>query len=123
MHAASTAPAGGLVDGVVFQAYGAHTGTGTDSSPWVDVELDGVRTIDNIKIYNRGDGWFDACLPLTLQLSDDGQAFTDAEVRTLSFDQYAPWVYRAHGKTARFVRVHGAPNGCVVLSELEVYAR
>jgi hypothetical protein len=117
----SVSPAG-LTDGVIGGApFGIHTKVG--GSPWVQVDLEGDYAIDKIEIYNRGDGYFDEGLPMTLQLSQDGATFTDLEKRTTSFSQSAPWVANAAGRKARYVRVSGALGKYVTLSELEVYAR
>jgi len=123
VHPNSTAAQGAVVDGVIDQSYGAHTGT--DNPPWVKVDLGRERTIERVKIYNRGDGWFDDGLPFTLEFSDNDTDFTEVDKRTTSFGQFPPWIwtYVAHGKSARFVRVRGKPNGFVALSEIEVYGK
>jgi hypothetical protein len=118
---ASSSPAG-LTDGVIAGApYGVHTGIAEAS--WVEVDLLRVYSIDKIKIYNRGDGFGDDGLPMTLQVSEDGRAFKDVETRTTTFEQTAPWIAKGHGRAARYVRVRGARGKYVALSELEVYGR
>ena len=113
---------GNLTDGVIAGApFGIHTKVG--GSQWVSVDLGSVYELDRIQVYNRGDGYFDEGLPFSLQLSVDGAAFYELEKRTTSFSQSAPWVAKAGGKKARFVRVEGAPGKYVSLSELEVYAK
>jgi hypothetical protein len=120
LHPAAVSPPGGLTDGeIAGAAYGVHTKA--SDAPWVQVDLERVYAIDTIKVYNRGDGYFDEGLPMTLQLSQDGATFTDLETRTTTFGQSTPWVARAAGAKARFVRVRGAPGKYVTLSELEVY--
>jgi hypothetical protein len=120
-HPRSTAVPGGLVDGSVDEAYGVHTGN--DSPPWVMVDLGSSHKIGSIKIYNRGDGWFDESLPLALELSEDGTNFKEIDRRTTSFGQYSPWKIRLDAVPARWVRVKGKDGGVVVLNELEVYAK
>jgi hypothetical protein len=122
-YAASTAPATGvgLVDGTVEQTYGIHTGT--DKPSWVMVDLGAPHKISRVKIYNRGEGWFDDCLPMILQFSDNATDFVDVDRRTQSFSQFFPWTFDAKGRSARYVRVQGSPGRPVVLSELEVYGR
>jgi hypothetical protein len=122
VHPASSAAPGGLTDGVTTGApYGAHT-TVSDS-PWVEVDLQAVYALDRVAIYNRGDGFYEDDLPLTLQLSEDGRRFVDVETRTKLFTQIAPWVAKLHGAPARYVRVRGVRGKYVALSELEAFGR
>jgi F5/8 type C domain len=122
VHPNAVSPPSGLTDGVTTGApYGVHTKSG--DAPWVQVDLLGVFAIDKIKIYNRGDGWFDDGLPFTLRLSEDGVAFKDVDVRTTSFKQDAPWVATGHNWVGRYVRIQGARGKYVTLSELEVFGR
>ncbi|HEY6555967.1 MAG TPA: discoidin domain-containing protein [Polyangiaceae bacterium] len=118
-HPNSTAPAGGLTDGNTKDGYGVHTNL--EQHPWVSVDLGQSHAIDRVKIYNRGDGWFNDALPLKLEFSEDGKRFDLVQERTKPFTQAAPWVYRAEGKKARYVRISGRSGGFVALSELEVF--
>jgi hypothetical protein len=117
----STALAGGLTDGVTTGSYGIHTNV--SDNPWVQVDLLALFKIDKVKIFNRGDGWFNDGLPMTLQLSEDGLHFTTADTRTTSFGQKTPWIVKGHGKKARYVRVAGSRGKYVSLSELEVFGQ
>jgi hypothetical protein len=111
-----------LTDGVISGAtYGVHTDV--SDAPWVQVDLLAVYALDKIKIYNRGDAFFDDGLPMTLQVSDNGVTFVDVETRTKLFGQTTPWVAKARGLKARFVRIRGARGKYVTLSELEVFGR
>jgi hypothetical protein len=122
VHPGALSPPAGLTDGVISGAlYGVHTQVG--DAPWVQVDLESVTEIDEVRVYNRGDGYFDEGLPMTLQFSEDGSTFTDLEKRTTSFSQGSPWVAKANGRKARYVRVRGAPGKYVALSELEIYAK
>jgi len=122
IHPEALSPPAGLTDGVIVgPPYGVHTSVG--DAPWVQVDLLAVTAIDKIKIYNRADGWLDDCLPLTLQLSENGSTFVDVETRTTSFGQQSPWIAKAKGKRARYVRIRGARGKYVTLSELEVFGR
>ena len=119
-HPHSTAPAdnSGLVNGQVEPTYGIHT---APKNAWVMVELDGVHAIDTVKVYNRGDGWFDEGLPMTLELSEDGRTFAAVDTRTTHFSSTAPWVFQAGGRRARAVRIRSATY--ISLAELEVYEK
>ena len=122
VHPLSTAVDGGLVDGLIVGApYGVHTNV--EEMPWVTVDLQSVRTLKTVKIYNRGDGWLDESLPLVLELSLDNQIFTKVDTRTTPFRQTMPWVASIGRQKGRYIRVRGKPKGWVALSELEVYER
>jgi len=118
MHPSSTSQPSGLTDGVTGGTYGVHTNT--EASSWVQVDLLDVYRIDKVSMYNRGDGWFDDGLPMTLLFSDNGTDFTEVDKRTTRFGQWLPWTYKAGKKKARYIRVAGAPGRFVALSELEV---
>lgn len=123
LNADAPQPTGGLTDGVTTSppAFGVHTTVG--SPPWVQVDLGRVYKVSKVKVFNRGDGWFNDGLPMTVQLSTDGTWFVDVETRRTSFSQAAPWVVNARREPARYVRVRGTAGKYVALSELEVFAR
>jgi hypothetical protein len=122
VHPASTAVPGGLTDGVISGApYGIHTNEG--EAPWAQVDLLGEYALDEVRIYNRGDGYLEDGMPLTLQISRDGLRFADVETRAKTFTRSSPWVAKLHGSPARFVRVRGARGKYVCLSELEAYGK
>jgi hypothetical protein len=120
VHPGTYAARDGLTDGIISGAiYGVHTNV-SDAS-WAQVDLLGTYAIEKVKIYNRGDAFFDDALPLTLQLSEDGVRFVDVETRTTSFGQNAPWVAKLRGTPARYVRIRAVRGKYVALSELEVF--
>jgi hypothetical protein len=121
VHPHATSSAYGLTDGVTAGSYGVHTNT--EEKPWVQIDLGDVYRIDTVKIYNRGDGWFDAGMPMTLLFSEDGTEFASVDTRAESFDQWAPWVFEAGKKRARYVRVNGARGTIVALNEIEVFGK
>ena len=121
IHPASTSLPSGLTDGVTTGSYGVHTNLG--ENPWVQVDLAAVYAIDRVKIYNRGDGYYDDGLPMVLQFSLDGTSFQDVETRATGFSQLQPWTAKTHGRRARYVRVKGAKGKYVSLSELEVFGK
>jgi hypothetical protein len=110
-----------LTDGVTTGAYGAHTNK--EEAPWVQVDLTAVYRLDRVKIYNRGDGWFDDALPLTLALSENGTDFVVVDTRSKSFGQWSPWIFEAKKMRARYVRVKGAPGSYVALRQIEVFGK
>jgi hypothetical protein len=119
-HPQSLAPAdnSGLVNGEIEPNYGVHTTTG---GGWVMIDLQGSYAISTIKVYNRGDGWFDDGLPFTLEFSDDGAKFTEVERRTEPFTSASPWISDGGGRRTRFIRIRS--NGYVALAEVEVIGR
>jgi hypothetical protein len=72
-------------------------------------------------VYNRGDGHFDAALPLGLWLSDDGGQWQQVAMRTKRFTAAEPWQVSLDGQLARFVRLSPNRRGFLVLSEVEVF--
>ena len=120
-HHASTAAPDGLVNGKLEPSYGVHTAL--EDVAWVMVDLQGDYAIRKIKIYNRGDGWFDEVLPAALELSSNGTDFVEVDRRTTGFSQLSPWVYAANGTRARYVRIRSVKRGYIALSEVEVLGR
>jgi hypothetical protein len=99
----------------------AHTAK--DGAPWMMVDLGAVRSVKEVRVYNRGDTHFDDGLPSTLEISTDGTSFEAVAKRTTHFGASffdGPWVAKV-GKPARFVRVRGTDY--LALSEIEVYGR
>ena len=59
----------------------------------------------------------------TLELSENGTDFVEAETRTGSFGSWTPWTARVGSKKARFVRVRGKKGAYVTLNEIEVFGK
>lgn len=120
----STAPAdnSAAVNGKFEATYGVHTNV--EDNPWVEVDLQREYRITQVKIYNRGDGYFDDILPAALELSSNGTDFAEVDRRTAPFSQSSPWVYTGHGEPARYVRVRCTKRpSYVALSEIQVYGK
>ena len=109
----------GATDGKVVSPYQAHTAIEAD--PWIRVDLGRVCRISKVKIRNRTDGHADGALPLTLEFSDDDTDYRAVDRRIRAFTGSDPWVFTTKTASARFVRVHGHPDGYVVVTEIEVY--
>jgi hypothetical protein len=116
----SLAPAdnSGLVNGRIESAYGIHTKLG---GGWVMVDLQEIYQLSKIKIFNRADGWFDAVLPLRLELSEDSLKWKEVGRRTTTFTASTPWVFEAQGARARFVRL--TSDNYVALTEIEIFGK
>ena len=101
------------------QTYGVHTNI--EENPWVRIVLGAVVPVHEVRVFNRGDGYESEILPLLLQLSDDGEAFTDVGERTELFTRDRPWITKLEGKAGRYVRIYMPKEGYIALSEIEVY--
>jgi hypothetical protein len=112
-------PPSALVNGMVEASFGVHTQTEDD--PWVLIDLAEVRAIGEVRVFNRGDGWQDECLPLILEIATDRLSFSEVERRSIRFTQSDPWIAKLGGKSARWIRFRHAGHGYIALSEVEVY--
>jgi hypothetical protein len=110
-----------LVDGERISSFGVHTNT--EDSPRVTIDLLGIYKISTIKVYNRGDGWFDDCLPLVVEMSADGQNYFPVGRRDTHFAQEPPWVLDAQKHQARYVRLRVDRRSYLALSEVEVFGK
>jgi hypothetical protein len=106
----------GVVDGTTRGTFGIHTMS--DAHAFVTVDLQRAYDIREVRVYNRGDGWFDDILPLTLSVSTDNATFHEVATRTTHFDV---WSVDLRGMSARYVRVSN--TSYIALNEIEVYAR
>jgi hypothetical protein len=110
-----------LVDGDVEPTWGIHTRS--EQSPWAIIDLEASHAIDRLVVHNRGDGWFADCLPLVVEVSQDGASFTSIGRRTEHFDQSSPWELNANGRAARYVRLRVDRPSYLALSEVEVFSK
>jgi hypothetical protein len=97
--------------------------TQQDDNPNAVIDLLGRYWIDKVKIYNRADGWFDDCLPLVVELSQDGTHWEEIGRRTEHFEASPPWVVDGGGRAASFVRVRVDRKSYLLLSEVEVFGK
>jgi len=109
----------GAVDGRTRGTFGVYTNE--SRHPFVTVDLQKVYGLTRIRIFNRGDGWFDESLPLVVEISDDGVRWHELARRTEHFDIWS--ILPADGTRARFVRVAKPVPGYIALNEIEVYSR
>lgn len=107
-----------LLDGHMTGTFGAQTIE--DAHPFFLVDLGEEHTIDHVVVVNRGDGWFDDCLPLQVELSNDTTTFERIGLRT---EHFTRWTVPADGRRARFVRVSKPERGYIALNAIEVYGR
>jgi hypothetical protein len=116
----ATVPAG-VTNGELEPTFGVHTRT--EPNPWVQVDLGELLPIREVRVFNRAEAIYqDNILPLVLELSDDGRAFTDVARRDEVFTQDKPWIIKLSGRKARYIRVlEPRSPGYIALSEIEVY--
>jgi len=111
-----------LVDGSFPTSYGIHTSN--EDSPRVTIDLEDVYRIATVKVYNRGDGWQDEGLPIVVEISLDGAAYSTLARRDTHFDRRPPWVIEARSSEARYVRLRAAVSGSyLALSQVEVFGK
>ncbi len=110
-----------LVDGVPIKSFGIHTNA--EDSPRVTIDLLKTYAITTIKVYNRGDGWYDDCLPLVVELSTDGQNYDPVGRQQTHFGQDPPWVIDGKKHRARYVRLRVDRRSYLALSEVEVFGK
>jgi hypothetical protein len=110
-----------LVDGDTTGTYGVQTNT--EESPHAIIDLLHTYKITKVRVYNRGDGWFDECLPLVVEVSVDGEHYSPIGRRETHFDQDPPWTIDARKQPARYVRLRVDRRGYLALTEVEVFAK
>jgi hypothetical protein len=110
-----------LVDGETGTSFGVHTQV--EDSPRVVIDLLDTYRIRRLKVHNRVDGWFDDCLPLVAELSEDGRSYKEIARRDTHFGGDPPWVIDANDEPARYVRLRIPRKGYLALSEVEVFGR
>jgi hypothetical protein len=106
-----------LVDGDP-DTLGFHTQQG--GQQWVILDLGKVRKFDKIVVYNRPDGYEDRAVPLKVEVSKDGQNYTQVAERKESFDK---WSAKGLKAEARYVRLQNTPGSdhYFHLAEVELY--
>jgi hypothetical protein len=121
-HPESLAPTDGtwLDNGRIERLYGVATNN--EQNPWMQIDLQKPTLIKRIVVYNRGDGWFNECLPLEISVGDDETKLHRIGLRETLFTQFFPWTLETN-ETARFVRLTKRGSGAYALSEVEVYSR
>lgn len=73
-----------------------------ESNPWVEFDLQSARRIHRVEIANRGDCCAERAMPVVIEISNDGKAWTEVARRETEF---ASWVADFSSTVARYVRV------------------
>jgi peptidoglycan/LPS O-acetylase OafA/YrhL len=109
-----------LTNGVLESERGLHTTR--DGGPWAVIDLGASVPIGTIVTYNRADGWQTDSLPLTIEVSTDGDVYKHAGRRTSLFSQWIPWRLSLEGVEARYIRYRAPDGSYLCLAESEVFA-
>lgn len=113
----------GATDGVRGRGYGVHTLV--EPRPWVEIDLESSHALSEVVVYNRSDGYQTESLPLTLELSADGNDWTEVGTRHEVYSVSAPWRTKLDGRRARYLRliISKKDKGYIAVSEVEVFGK
>jgi hypothetical protein len=109
----------GAVNGIIeWGSYAVHTRS--ESPAWLEIDLGAVHRIHEVRIYNRGDGFYDErSARIAVQLSPEGRTFRTLGGCTAIFTQASPCRVQIDGEPARYLRLEHRTH--LVLSEVEVF--
>jgi hypothetical protein len=91
-----------------------------EDSPWLSIDLGRAFAITRVKVFGRGDGYYDQSIPLALEVSDDGTTYQQIALRNDPFSEYDPWVVRPSALVTRYLRLRTMRHSYLVLGEVEV---
>lgn len=115
--------AGGACDGIITGQWGFHTEMEDD--PWWQIDLQAVRSLDRLRVFNRCGGFEDRAAHLQVWLSSDGGqfdlAYTHDGSRFLGQPDNRPLVVSLAGRSARFLRLQIPGRSYFHLDEVEVW--
>ncbi len=114
-------PRGG-VDGGITGRFGFHTDI--EDAPWWQVDLEAVRSLTEIRIYNRMDSGRERSRTLKVLLSDDGETWRlvhDQGGYTFGGADGRPLRVMVGGKSARHVRLQLAERTYLHLDKVQVF--
>ncbi len=94
-----------------------------EQSPWVQIDLGRVSLVTYARIVGRHDCCFDEALPLVLEVSEDGNTFTQVGEKKTPFVSLEPWVISSIMKRARYIRIRSTRRTVLALTEVTVYGR
>jgi hypothetical protein len=104
-----------LTDGD-FSTFGGHTKP--EDNPWAQIDLGAVHTVRHIVVTNRQDKWKQRAVPMLIEVSADGKAFTEFAQREEAFDS---WDATGAPTPARYVKLTVQKRTELHLTEVEVY--
>jgi hypothetical protein len=104
-----------VVDGDTTQV-GCHTENQVE--PWLSIDLGRTRRVHRVVVTNRLDGQQERAIPLRIETSIDGKAFTEYARRDAVFDT---WTATRSTVKARYVRLTVLGQSILHLNEVEIY--
>jgi hypothetical protein len=110
--------AAGAVDGSKNGTYGYHSLI--EDSPWLSIDLGRPIAISRIKVFGRGDGYYDQSIPLALETSDDGTTYQQIALRSEPFSEFDPWTIQPTALVTRYLRLKTMRHSYLVIGEVEV---
>lgn len=90
---------------------------------WFRVDLQSPYRIDRVVVHNRKDQYAHTSTPLAVELSDDGENFTEVARFEGAAEEGQRWAYEGDGRTARYVRVKRIGGRGLALTEIEVFGQ
>ncbi|MBN2196417.1 MAG: discoidin domain-containing protein [Polyangiaceae bacterium] len=91
--------------------------TNNDNQPWVEIDLDGEKTVHRVVVYNRA-SHPERAVPLALELATEPGKFEEVARRNEVFDV---WTAEVPARKAKLVRLKLLKKGFFHLAEIEVY--
>jgi hypothetical protein len=104
----------GVVDG---ELYGIGFHTAHELRPWLRIDLQGVKRIRQITVYNSDHCCYERAVPLVIEVSTDGKEYTQVARRERPF---GVWEADIDPIDARYVKLYADKNTFLHLSEVEV---
>jgi hypothetical protein len=74
-----------------------------ENKPWAEVDLQKVETIHRVEVKNRPDCCGDRITPLVVEVSTDGQHWTEVGRKN---EDFSTWTLKFPARPARYVKLH-----------------
>jgi len=74
-----------------------------ENRPWAEVDLQKVQNIHRVEVKNRPDCCADRVVPLVVEVSTDGQQWTEVGRKN---EEFATWSLKFPSRPARYVKLH-----------------
>lgn len=94
-----------------LDAFGLVLHTGYERAPWVEIDLEQVRTIERVIVRQRLDCCQNQGLPMVIELAGEDKQWRQVAEKTTPFDS---WVARFSPQTARWVRIRSTAKSTAI---------